>query len=145
VEGVSPPAYKIINHKGKPMCSQCFCQYIAKDQALPVDKEVEHTFFPFEPSQDTVSFDIYATTATNAKFTTEPGMFKVGKVKVRGLQAAGLGTKYEEDDYELVAKMKFGGVAITVTVTDLQTGKDLSTKIQLPQAAAGLKLVSHAG
>jgi hypothetical protein len=149
VEGVSPPGTKVTSYKGEAKCRVGFKQYVSYDEALPVGHTVHHTFQPTSPDQDSVDFCIYATTDRKASFTSQPGMHKVGQVSVRGLQAVGLGKKYTPEQYNMRAKMKFGGVIITVTVTDLQTGKELSTEFSFPSEAGqssrqNFRLVSKA-
>jgi hypothetical protein len=146
---VSPPGTKATSYNGDAQCRVGFQQYVSYDEALPVGHTVHHTFQPCSPDQDSVDFCIYATTDRKASFTTQPGMHKVGQVSVHGLQAVGLGKKYTPEQYNMRAKMKFGGVIITVTVTDLQTGKELSTEISFPAEAGpssplSFRLVSKA-
>lgn len=109
---------------GGPRCNARFSKYITIGEDVEVESEAVHTFHPITRTQTSVAFDIFGVPRKDAKWTTEPGMVKVGTVEI-----SIKGTIHNAYDYDLRAVMKFGTATIEVRVTDMQTGMTARSEV----------------
>jgi hypothetical protein len=115
VEGVDPESKKEWDeerHSWK--CNGRFMTFVTIGELVPVDKTVTHSFLPRESKDQSAYFGLYVTTRQKVRYTDEPGVQRIGSIKVE--------TPGEGLDRECTLTMHFGETEIRVSLHDLTSG-----------------------
>ena len=112
------PRKKIWSEKNQcAYCTDTFSVFVTRGQKLNPAAPYTSKFFPSKLDQDSVTFNIYATDATDPKYGTDPGCVKIGTFSIDIVPLPDKATA-ADDNREVTVKMDFSGSEIFITADD---------------------------
>ncbi|MEJ8641821.1 hypothetical protein WKI68_10800 [Streptomyces sp. MS1.HAVA.3] len=111
-------------------CKDRFRIFVSAGQSVPVDEEVVHSFSPMYEDQETLTFDLYASSGKYPGYVTDQGCVKIGVVKVDLSDVMHLPLSGRS----VSLSMMFGEVQIRVTAVVQETGKATVAQVRFTEA-----------
>ncbi|XP_064601149.1 heat shock 70 kDa protein 12B-like [Liolophura sinensis] len=109
---------KLIMIEGERECQDIFNRFVSVDEEVPYGMETsEHTFNPIYSGQTKMGLEVYKSTVTKPKYTTDPSCFHLGTFTVDMPDLTG------EKDREVGVKFIVGGTELKVKAHEKTTGK----------------------
>lgn len=106
---------------GRDAVLNVFDCFSAKDAEIPEGSTASRTYVPLEHDQDSITFSIFATASPSQVFVTEPGMEKIGSIKI---DVAGCSNK------SVILTFHFQASFISVQARSEAGGQELSTEVE---------------
>lgn len=101
-----------------------FSYFMRAGQSVGIDEVITNSFSPSNATQTAVLFTFYATKKKNLRYIDEPGVQKIGEIKVDISSTVGI------ENRSIKVSMNFGKTEIAVTAKDIQTGEIYKTNLQ---------------
>ena len=112
------PSKKIWSEKDRSFyCKDTFSVFVTRGQKLNPAAPYTKTYYPVRLDQTSVTFDIYATDATDPKYVTDRGCVKIGTFSI-DIVPLSVGATAAGDNRKVTVKMDFSGPEIFVTADD---------------------------
>ena len=102
-----------------------FKTFVSRNQEVPIDEEVTHSFSPCHPRQEAANIVVYESDKKNTQYVSEEGVRKIAQMELP-LPNVDLGM-----NRELLVSMKFGLTEIKVHSVDLSSGKEAKKSVKL--------------
>jgi molecular chaperone DnaK (HSP70) len=101
-----------------------FYSFITAGQSVGIDEVITNSFSPPTAATTVVTFTFYATKKEKLRYIDEPGVQKIGEIKVDISSTVGT------ENRSIEASMNFGKTEIAITVKEVKTGKEYKTNLQ---------------
>jgi molecular chaperone DnaK (HSP70) len=135
-EGKDPGECKVTNdYTGEVLCDARFSRVVAIGQSVPVNHEYRTRVWPTKRGQTDLSINLFTSTAPDPRYTSESAAH--GRFIVDISAMSGWGVPVEQRAVELV--FRFGGADITVTATEVETGRTVTEVIAFEQTDGGTR------
>jgi molecular chaperone DnaK (HSP70) len=108
-----------------PHCNDVFDQVCLAGEEIGIDETRARTYHPAGTGQRSMRIDVYATRRTDARYTDENGMEKLGELTVSMQDLRG------DRNRQVRVEYLFGRTEITVRVTDLTSNERVEHRFDL--------------
>ena len=122
IEGFHPEEKKFFVD-GTEKCRGVFKCFVKENKVVKVGERITKKYHPLRPDRDTLSFGFYVTSDPHTQFITDPGVTKIGKLKVKSPDT------WRGKDRVIEVSMYFGGTEITATAWDVSSGNKAQTTL----------------
>ena len=122
IEGFHPEEKKFLVD-GIEKCHDIFNCFVKESEVVKVGERIKKTYNPLRPNRKTLSFGFYVASNPNTQYTTDPGVTKIGSLKVQSPDT------WRGKDRDIEVSMYFGGTEITATAWDISSGNRAQTTL----------------
>ena len=118
IDGIHDPHKKFwCERYGRYNCDDIFSVFVKIGDEVNPAKPYTHSFNTVEPSQKTVTMDIYATDEKNPMYVTDPGCKRIGTMTIP-VEPLPAGVEAKDDHRKVTVQMDFSGSEIFVSSVD---------------------------
>ena len=117
------PSEKWFLADGRQKCKDLFNCFIKENDVARSGKSIKRMYSPLHENDTEITFGFYITRNPDCKFITDPGVTKIGSVKVQSPDIS----KGRGRDIEV--SMHFGGTEIVATAVDITSGCSAQTTL----------------
>lgn len=131
--------------KGRTWCTTHFKPLVRTNEVVKVGAATDPVAVYPMPGVDVTMVPIYATVASTATHTTEPGMFEVGTVHIKVDKASKflkIG-RQSSDDYKIELRFRFGTAEMQVQAYDVTNDREICVEFTFASEAAGAEQNCH--
>ena len=122
IEGFHPEEKKFVAD-GIEKCGDLFSCFVKEKRVVKVGEKIKKTFHPVKAKKKSLSFGFYVTSEADTQFVTDPGVTKIGSLKVKSPDT------WRGRDRDIEVSMYFGGTEITATAWDISSGNRAQTTL----------------
>ena len=122
VQGVHPEEKKVIVD-GVEKCKDVFRRFVKENERVRVGQRIKKMYSPLYPEREERKCSFYVSRDPNVKFTTDPGVTRIGRVVVMSPDT------WKGKDRKIEVSMYFGGTEITATAWDISSGNQAQTTL----------------
>ena len=122
IQGVHPEEKKIIAD-GIERCRDLLSVFVMENEAVKLGQRKSKKIHPVLANSKEVVVKFYITSNPNTKFTTDPGVTRIGSVTVQSPNT------WKGRDRDVEVSMHFGGTEITATALDVSSGNKAQTTL----------------
>ena len=122
IQGVHPEEKKSFID-GREKCKDVFDCLVRENKVIKVGQRIKKIYHP--PTSDTtrVLIAFHVTTNPDTKYTTDPGVNKIGSIRIETPDTS------KGRDRDIEVSMYFGGTEITATAWDVSSGNKAQTTL----------------
>ena len=117
------PIDKLFMADGRQKCKDLFNCFVKENDVARSGQSIKKMYSPLHENDTEFTFGFYITRNPDCKFVTDPGVTKIGSVKVQSPDIS----KGRGRDIEV--SMHFGGTEIVVTAVDISSGCTAQTTL----------------
>lgn len=118
------PEEKLIITDGEEFCTDIFDCLAKENKIVRLGEKIKKIYLPNNASASSVSIEFYITSNPETKFTTDPGVNRIGLVLVQSPHT------HKGYNRNIEVSMYFGGTEITATAHDLSSGNKAETTLE---------------
>lgn len=122
IEGFHPEEKKFLVD-GIEKCRGAFRCFVKENKVVKVGERITKKYHPLRSDKETLCFGFYVASDPHTQFITDPGVTKIGKLKVESPE------KWKGKDRVIEVSMFFGGTEITATAWDVSSGNQAQTTL----------------
>ena len=122
IQGVHPEEKKMIAD-GIEKCRDLFNPFVMENEVVKPGQRKSIIYNPVRAKQENMRIKFYVTSNPDTKFTTEPGVTRIGSVTVHSPDT------WRGRDRDVEVSMYFGGTEITATARDVSSGNEAHTTL----------------
>ena len=122
VQGVHPEEKKFLVD-GVEKCNDVFRRFVKENERVRVGQRIKKNYSPLYPERKEVKVSFYVSSDPKVKFTTDPGVTRIGRVVVKSPDT------WKGKDRKIEVSMYFGGTEITATAWDISSGNQAQTTL----------------
>ena len=122
IKGVHPEEKKFVVD-GIEKCDDIFSYFVKENKVVKLGQRITYTYRPVRAGQTKVPLDFYITSNPDTQFVTDPGLTKIGSVKVQSPDT------WRGKDRKIEVSMYFGRTEITATAWDVSNGNKAQTTL----------------
>ena len=113
---------------GIEKCDDLFNLFVRENETVRTGQVITRTYTLLRATDKDICIPFYASNNADAKYTTDPGMTKIGSVMVHSPDT------WRGKDRKIEVSMYFGGTEITATARDISSGNIAETTLNFFQA-----------
>ena len=122
IEGVHPEEKKFIAD-GVEKCGDLFRCFVKENEVVKFGQRITKIYHPLYANRKEIRTNFYVTNNPETKFTTEPGVSRIGRVVVKSPDI------WKGKDRDIEVSLYFGGTEITATSLDVSSGNEAETTL----------------
>lgn len=122
IEGVHPEEKKFIAD-GVEKCVDLFSCFVKENEVVKLGQRITKVYHPLLANRKEIHTSFYVTSNPETKFTTEPGVTRIGSVVVKSPDT------WRGKDRDIKVSLYFGGTEITATSWDVSSGNKAQTTL----------------
>ena len=122
IEGVHPEEKKFIAD-GIEKCGEVFKLFVKENKVVKLGQRITKRYHPVRANKTSLTFGFFITSNPKTQFVTDPGVTKIGSVKVQSPDT------WRGKDRKIEVSMYFGGTEITATAWDVSSGNKAQTTL----------------
>ena len=116
LENIHPERLMIYDDDNVKECASCFEKLVSVNEEVEIDQIVTRSYVPCAHNQLSMNINIYESEKINVSYCDEPGVRKLGVIKVPMADTNG------DRDREVKVEVRFGGTEFFVICKDVTTG-----------------------
>ena len=121
-ENIDPARLMCYDDDNVKNCKMHFDEWVCMDQDVEIDQMVTKRYTPASHNQKVMNIDIYESEESDISYCDEPGIRKLGNIKIPMTDTTG------DKDRKVEVKVRFGHTEFFVTCKDVTTGVVHSSK-----------------
>ena len=115
-ENIDPERLMVYNDDNVKECHSCFDKLVSVNEEVEIDQIVTRSYVPCAHNQLSMNINIYESEKINVSYCDEPGVRKLGVIKVPMADTTG------DKKRSIKVEVRFGGTEFFVICKDVTTG-----------------------